>query len=111
MGAVISDKTVDVLGAEILVGAANNQLGAPAEGERLIQRGILYAPNFAINAGVIDEYYQRGDGNSEHSNTTIEQIADTLTSIFERPDKLGVSTESVAENLVEEIIDAAREKR
>ncbi|WP_372783263.1 Glu/Leu/Phe/Val dehydrogenase [Litorivivens sp.] len=111
MGAVINDRTVDVIDAKIIAGAANNQLATPAEGERLIQRGILYAPDFVINAGgIIDVHYQRVDGNSGRSNAHVEQIAGTLTRIFERSDELGVSTESVAENLAEEIIEAAKEK-
>jgi leucine dehydrogenase len=51
MGAVIDEQTVGVIKAGIVAGAANNQLAQVIQGEQLSQRGILYAPDFVINAG------------------------------------------------------------
>ncbi|MGH9464196.1 MAG: Glu/Leu/Phe/Val dehydrogenase dimerization domain-containing protein, partial [Thermoanaerobaculia bacterium] len=50
-GAVLNEETIARLGCAIVAGAANNQLAAPADAERLHARGILYAPDYVINGG------------------------------------------------------------
>ncbi|GAB3382273.1 amino acid dehydrogenase [Spongiibacter taiwanensis] len=103
MGGIINDDTVDVIRAEIVAGAANNQLAHPEHGERLRQRGILYAPDFVINAGgIIDVYMQRANGNQLQSEAKTKAIGDTLTAIFVRADKEEKGTAVIAEALAEE---------
>ncbi|MFT6163688.1 MAG: leucine dehydrogenase [Zhongshania aliphaticivorans] len=103
MGAVIDEQTVGVIKAGIVAGAANNQLAQVIQGEQLRQRGILYAPDFVINAGgIIDVYYQRAEGSSEKSTAHVETIADTLQRIFRRAEHTGETTARVAELLAEE---------
>jgi leucine dehydrogenase len=103
MGAVIDEQTVGVIKAGIVAGAANNQLAQVIQGEQLSQRGILYAPDFVINAGgIIDVYYQRAEGSSEKSAAHVETIADTLQRIFRRAEHTGETTARVAELLAEE---------
>ena len=60
LGAVINDMTLPVLGARIVAGSANNQLAEPRHGALLKARGILYAPDYVINAGgLIDVAHER----------------------------------------------------
>ncbi|MBW2941309.1 Glu/Leu/Phe/Val family dehydrogenase [Zhongshania aquimaris] len=104
MGGVINDDTVDLIRAEIIAGAANNQLAASEHGERLRQRGILYAPDFVINAGgIIDVHYQRVGATTQESETKTKEIGATLAEIFKRADSEKMTTASIAEKLAEEI--------
>ena len=54
LGGAVNNQTVEEIVAPVVAGAANNQLVSPTHGERLRQRGILYAPDYAINAGGSD---------------------------------------------------------
>lgn len=102
MGAVVSDETVEHIRADIVAGAANNQLASAEQGDVLRRRGILYAPDFVINAGgIIDVYYQQSGGTARQSEGHVEQIGDVLTRIFQRADSEGRSTHAVAESMAE----------
>ena len=104
MGSAIEQHNVGQIKAGIIAGAANNQFAKAVQGEQLRQRGILYAPDFVINAGgIIDIYHQRIDGSSASSAVHVAQIADTLQRIFRRADSVGKNTTLVAEELAEEI--------
>ena len=60
LGAAINDKTIGQLKAGIIAGAANNQLATVDHGHQLHKKGILYTPDYVVNAGgIIDVYYQR----------------------------------------------------
>ncbi|WP_269620694.1 Glu/Leu/Phe/Val family dehydrogenase [Zhongshania sp. BJYM1] len=103
MGAAINAETVEEIQAGIVAGAANNQLAGATQGERLMERGILYAPDFVINAGgIIDVYYQRAEDSSASTSAHVETIAVTLSEIFKRAVTSGVSTATMAECLAEE---------
>jgi leucine dehydrogenase len=102
-GAAINSISVESIQAGIVAGAANNQLASDAQGERLLQRGILYVPDFVINAGgIIDVYYQRAEGSSANTSAHIATIADTLLEVFTRSSASNMSTEKIAEGLAEE---------
>lgn len=84
MGAVINDVSIAKLSAPIVAGGANNQLSVPQHGEMLRKRGILYAPDFVINAGGIIEICRQYQNSSiADCNAQIENIGDTLIEIFE----------------------------
>lgn len=107
MGAIINENTVSTLRADIVAGAANNQLATADQAEQLQQRGILYAPDFVINAGgIIDVYYQQRGGSSEQSETHVERIAETLMEIFARSEAEKKSSHAVAESMAEAIFRA-----
>ncbi len=104
MGGVIDEQRVGQIKAGIIAGAANNQLANAIQGEQLRQQGILYAPDFVINAGgIIDVYHQRIEGSSDNTAAHVESIGETLQKIFRRADKLSKNTATVAEELAEEI--------
>ncbi|MCW8107677.1 amino acid dehydrogenase [Alteromonas ponticola] len=104
MGASINDETLPDIKAKVIAGAANNQLAREEMGELLRKRGIVYAPDYVINAGgVIDIYHQRMEQSSnEAMRTHIEEIGITLKEIFERADKEDKATNRVANVIAQE---------
>ena len=109
-GGTLSTDTIPGLRCRIVAGAANNQLIEPADAGRLRERGILYAPDFVINAGGIFHNVGReslgwGDAEVEHA---LAGIGDTLTRIYERSKADGVPTGQVALELADERLAAAR---
>jgi leucine dehydrogenase len=97
LGAVIRDDTIPSLKCRVVAGAANNQLAAPEHGEQLGELGILYAPDYIINAGglinVADELrgYDR-----ERAMRRVEQIYRTLREIFKVAKEQRISTAEAA---------------
>ena len=104
MGASLNAGSVEIIRAGIVAGAANNQLASNAQGERLLRRGILYAPDFVINAGgIIDVYYQRTEGGSAKTAAHLSNISSSLLEIFTQSEASGLSTVAIAEQLAEDI--------
>ncbi|ROR35208.1 Glu/Leu/Phe/Val dehydrogenase dimerization domain-containing protein [Inmirania thermothiophila] len=102
LGAVINDATVPRLRAKVVAGAANNQLAAPRHGEALARRGILYAPDYVINAGgVIDVCYEHLGLDPAGLRAHIERIGDNLAEIFRRAEREGRPTAWVADRIAE----------
>ncbi|MBU2978024.1 Glu/Leu/Phe/Val dehydrogenase dimerization domain-containing protein [Alteromonas sp. C1M14] len=103
LGASINDETLPEIKAKVIAGAANNQLAREELGEVLRQKGILYAPDYVINAGgVIDIYHQRMRSSNDELRAHIEQIGDTLTSIYTRADEHEGATNRIANAIAEE---------
>ncbi|MCW8978787.1 MAG: amino acid dehydrogenase, partial [Marinobacter sp.] len=91
------------LKARIVAGAANNLLEHPEHDAMLRDRGVLYAPDFAINAGgIIDVFYERAGATPETVRAHVDTIGDTLTEIFNRADRSGRPTGEIANELAEE---------
>lgn len=103
LGSALNDTTIPRLKAHIVAGAANNQLALPRNGDDLHARGILYAPDYAINAGGLVNVAQEVVGYDEgKARTKTLAIHDTMAEIFQRSDKLKAPTYRVADMLVEE---------
>ncbi len=104
LGAAISDKTLPDIKAKVIAGAANNQLSRDDIGELLQRQGILYAPDYVINAGgVIDIFHQRMTSSSnEAMRSHIEQIGETLKEIYDRAEHESTATNCVANIIAEE---------
>ncbi len=103
MGASINDQSIKVLQATIVAGAANNQLAEARHALALQQRGVLYAPDYVINAGgIIDVHYLRLNMQAEDIRTRVGVIGHTLSEIFERAAEQGDTPENIAEQLAEE---------
>ncbi|NIA72328.1 Glu/Leu/Phe/Val dehydrogenase [Pelagibius litoralis] len=103
LGAVINDKTLPLLKAKIVAGSSNNQLAEAQHGEALRQRGILYAPDYVINAGGIVNISHEGPGYDEaKAFAHVAQIHDTLLEIFRRADTQKLATSDAADRLAEE---------
>ena len=106
LGAVFDERSIAALAVKVVAGAANNQLATEADGERLHARGILYAPDYVINAGgiinVVAEYL--GDGDADAVSERIQRIEGRLADIFARSDATGVPTDRVADAMARELI-------
>lgn len=111
LGAGINDDTVPHLKAPIVAGAANNQLAEPRHGNDLHQRGILYAPDYAINAGGLVNVAQEVLGyDAKAARERTLKIYDTIYEICDRSKKLAAPTYKVADIMVEEKLAAAARK-
>ncbi|MGI4875865.1 MAG: Leu/Phe/Val dehydrogenase [Janthinobacterium lividum] len=106
LGAVLDAATIAALDVAVVAGAANNQLATPGDGARLQARGILYAPDYVINAGgiinVVAEYL--GEGDAESVATRIAAIEPRLAAIFAEADSSGRTTDAVADSMARELI-------
>lgn len=110
LGAILNDDTIPNLKTAIVAGGANNQLANDSHGVRLMDRGILYAPDYVINAGGIINVSGETSGNYdlESINAKVDNIYDTLIHIFERADAEKRPTNVVADEMAEEIIANAK---
>lgn len=105
MGSILNTHSIEQLKAKVIAGAANNQLENDAiHGEALRNKGILYAPDYAINSGgIIDVCYERlGNDDPDALNKHIESVHDTLMEIFSRADSEQQSTHIVADAVARE---------
>ncbi|MDX1517549.1 MAG: Glu/Leu/Phe/Val dehydrogenase dimerization domain-containing protein [Woeseiaceae bacterium] len=110
LGAVLNQHSIPRLLAPIVAGGANNQLETVADGRRLASAGILYAPDYVINAGgiinVACEYY--GDVDDAGVTQRVSEIGPRLRGIFEEADASGLPTNEIADAQARRIIAEAR---
>ena len=106
MGAGLNAATIAALQVAIVAGAANNQLAKPEDGARLAARGILYAPDYVINAGgiisVVAEY--RGERDPAVVDRGIAAIEGRLADIFTTAAASGAQTDAVADAMARGLI-------
>jgi leucine dehydrogenase len=103
LGGIINDETIPRLKVEIVVGGANNQLLEPRHGDELDRLGILYAPDYAANAGgMIRGCRELLSWEASESAAKVEEIYDTLLGIFRMAEAEGVPTYEAADRLAEE---------
>lgn len=109
LGAVLTEESIPRLRTQIVAGGANNQLAFDADGQRLVDAGILYAPDYVINGGgiinVSCEYY--GDVDDDEVLQQVAAIGPRLTGIFEAAAASGKPTNEIADTMAKEIIAAA----
>jgi leucine dehydrogenase len=110
LGAVLTEISIAQLQVGIVAGGANNQLEMPQDGKRLNDAGILYAPDYVINAGgivnVASEYY--GDADDDEVMRRVAEIGPRLAEIFAESDNTGRPTNEIADEQARKIIAAAR---
>src|SRR3954471_5662757 len=91
LGAILDERSIAQLKVPVVAGGANNQLATREDGERIHSRGILYAPDYVINAGgiinVCTEYL--GDGDQAEVRRRIEQIPVRLDQIWSESQETG----------------------
>ena len=109
LGAILNENTIPELDTTIIAGGANNQLETPADGQRLHDAGILYAPDYVINGGgiinVAAEYY--GDLTNDEIWDRIAEIGPRLTGIFEESRDSNRPTNEIADEQAKRIIASA----
>lgn len=105
MGGIINKNTIPLLKCKIIAGAANNQLFENEDESLLIQKKILYAPDFIINAGGIinasKEFSLRGYCAKE-AREHVDKIYDILLDVYDRADRESKTTHLIAEEMAEE---------
>lgn len=108
LGATVNDDTLGKLKCKIICGAANNQLANEViHGEAVGKQGILYAPDFVVNAGgIINVYYELEGYNRERALSHAEKIYDTTSRIFQIAKTEGIPTYMAANRLAEQRIEA-----
>jgi leucine dehydrogenase len=109
LGGVLNDDVVPRLRCGVVAGAANNQLADERHGEELWKRGILYAPDYVINAGgLLSALYEMGRWDRATLMEKTSEIHDRLTSIFEMSRRDHIPTSVAANRFAEERIKRAR---
>lgn len=107
LGAILDEAAIAALDVAVVAGAANNQLATPADGARIKARGILYAPDYVINAGgiinVVAEYLGRGDAATVAAS--VAEIEPRLAAIFAEADASGQTTDAVADAQARQLIE------
>jgi leucine dehydrogenase len=112
LGAVINPQTIPRLKCKVVAGAANNQLATEKDGEELLKRGILYAPDFAINAGgVINIAHEREGYNRDKAYAHVARIYDTIRNILEVSANDRLPTNIVANRIAENRVQEAERAR
>ena len=112
LGNILTSMTIPKIKATIIAGAANNQLSTPADGARLAERNILYAPDYVINAGgiisVAAEYY--GGASEDDVRADVGRIKNRLEDIFARAKETGRPTNELADELARSLVAAAHQE-
>jgi leucine dehydrogenase len=109
-GKVLTGRTIPNLRCRVVAGAANNQLGVAEDGDRLRDAGILFAPDFVINAGGVIHLAgsERLGWDDATTAKRLEAIGDTLLEIFRTAERDGISTAAAADRLARARLAAAR---
>jgi leucine dehydrogenase len=109
LGAILNDETIPMLKAKIVAGGANNQLKDERHGSALVERKILYAPDYVINAGgLINVYNELLGYNAEVARTQAGNIYHTLLSVFADAEKNGIPTGKASDLFAERRISSIR---
>ena len=110
VGATLNHETVPRLRCRIVAGSANNQLAGPADAARLTERGIVYVPDYIINAGgaLAFSLLDQGLGDREALMGKMDQIGDSVTEILEEAASKDESPVIAAQHRVDRALDKAR---
>ena len=109
LGAGLNPKTIPELGAPIICGAANNQLAAEADGQRLVDRGITYAPDYVVNAGGIINVSAEYLGEAAHVvEARVRAIAPRVVRVLDIAKSENITPQAAADRIVREKLAAAR---
>jgi leucine dehydrogenase len=105
LGAILTGSTVAALKVKAIAGGANNQLATGPEGRMMADRGILYAPDYVINAGGIINVLRHIDrADDAEINRRIDAIPGRLAAIWAESDASGVTPADVADNMAQKLI-------
>jgi leucine dehydrogenase len=109
LGAILTEQSIAELRVPVVAGGANNQLAIPADGDRVEARGILYAPDYVINAGgiinVALEYLEKADRAAVER--LVSGIPDRLNQVWDEADASGDNPARVADRIAQGLIGRA----
>jgi leucine dehydrogenase len=111
-GSVIDDDAVSRLRCRAVVGGANEQLAEPRHGDALFEGGIIFAPDYVVNAGgLLSLLYEIGELDEDGVVARVEAIGDRVGEILDRAGAEGVAPHRLADRMAQERLAAARGKR
>jgi leucine dehydrogenase len=103
LGASLTEETIPKLSTQVIVGSANNQLATDEDGDRIAGLGILYAPDFVVNAGGLINVFEEMRGYQEsRAMHHVDSIHDATTRILEKARNEGTSPHAAAVQVAEE---------
>ncbi|WP_374414434.1 Leu/Phe/Val dehydrogenase [Novosphingobium colocasiae] len=112
LGGVLNADTIPDLRVRLVCGGANNQLPTEADGQALVDRGILYAPDYVVNAGgIINVSAEYLGETSDQVADRVGQIAGRLLDVFRRSTEEQVPPGVVADRLAQHLIAGARRRQ
>ena len=116
LGAGLNEATIAELSCQAVVGCANNQLAVEEDAQRIADRGILYAPDFVVNAGGLINVYDELHGYSRtRALHRVDSIYDATMAILDAAEEHGINpnqaAEKIAEDRIREIGDLRRFRR
>jgi leucine dehydrogenase len=114
LGATLNDESLQKLKAPVVAGAANNQLADEVKhGQMLIEKGIVYAPDFLINAGGLINVAGEASGtyNVEKVNNDVEKIYQRVLDIFSMAEEKNITTQAAAIHMAQARINAVAQLR
>jgi leucine dehydrogenase len=109
LGAILTEASIAALKAKVIAGGANNQLATPEDGRRVHERGILYAPDYVINAGGIINVCLEFFGNSNRAEVEarIHKIPERLDQVWDESARSGAPAAEVADMIAQRLIGRA----
>ncbi|WP_410513671.1 Glu/Leu/Phe/Val dehydrogenase [Paenibacillus sp. BR2-3] len=112
LGATINDDSLPLIKAKVIAGAANNQLKEPRHGDALHGLGIVYAPDYVINAGGVINIADELNGyNKERAYKQVAKIYDSITRVLEISRTSGLPSYAAADHLAQERISMLKNSR
>jgi len=105
LGATINDQTINRLRVKVVAGCANNQLETQNHGQALLDRGILYAPDYVINAGGIINISFEDNYCANEATTKVKEIYQTLLNVYNKAKALNKPTNIIADEMARKIIE------
>jgi leucine dehydrogenase len=111
-GGILDDATLPRLRCRAVVGAANEQLAEPRHGDTLHERGILYGPDYVVNAGgLLSLLLERGEADEAGIQRRVERIGERLSALWARARSERVAPHRLADRIAEERLAAGRSAR
>ena len=108
VGGAINSENVEELRCRVICGAANNQLAGEQLAERLARRGILYAPDFIVNAGGLINVYRELHGyDAERAKALVQGIERVMGEVFAHAETAGTTPLEAARELALKRLEAA----
>jgi leucine dehydrogenase len=112
LGAVLNDDTIPRLRCQIVAGSANNQLADERHGDLLHERGILYAPDYVINAGGLINVADELEGyHPERARSKVERLYDIMLNLYRMAAEQKIPTHRAADRMAEARIEQMRRVR
>lgn len=109
LGAGLNETTIPEINAKVVCGAANNQLGVAADDDRLAARGILYAPDYLVNAGGLISVARPSTGLGDaEARAKLKGIPETLMRVFDLSERDGIAPGAAADRLARRTLEPER---